>query len=217
MNPKLVVEIHDPYRKSGGTGYLIRDNLILTARHVVAPLDLNKSEIIKTQYYIRFVGDYAQGRTDWIKDGCSMCWHDPELDLALLKLEKDKPVFLSDRESITRFGKLGDKILSAQGMGFPTVQVIENRHNPEALEGRLSLWAGMKENQLRLQVTSPIPKSSSEWKGISGAALFVDSFLVGVITETNKSFAEKVLWVIPISKVEKNEGFCKEFFGETYK
>lgn len=209
MNPELVVEIHDPYRKSGGTGYLIRDNLILTARHVVAPLE--ESEIIKTRYHIRFIGDYDQGRTDWIKDGCTMCWDgwkDSKLDLALLKLEKDKPVFLSNRESITCFGKLGNKSLSAEGMGFPTVQVIENRSNPEPLAGQLSRLAGLKENQLRLQVTSLIPKSSSGWKGISGAALFVDSFLVGVITETNKSFAEKVLWATPISIVENNEEFC---------
>lgn len=66
----------------------------------------------------------------------------------------------------------------------------------------------MKEKQLRLQVTSLIPDNSNEWAGISGAALFVENCLVGVITETNKSFKEKALWATPISLVADNKEFC---------
>jgi hypothetical protein len=213
MEQKRVAELHDPHRKSGGTGYLIRDDLVLTAHHVIAPL--GKPGALGTRYHIRFIGDYDQGRTDWVKEGCCLCWDAPEpkYDLALLKLI-EKPKFLSSQRNVVRFGRLGDETQLAEGTGFPLVQEILHRQNPEPLEGRLSRIAGLKERQIRLQVTSPVPDSSSQWQGISGTALFVKECLVGVVIETNKSFAEKVLWATPISLItSQNAEFCQIVFG----
>ncbi|KAM3100819.1 tetratricopeptide repeat protein [Phormidesmis sp. 146-35] len=213
MDERRVAELHNQKQKSGGTGYLITEDLILTAHHIIAPI--NENGVLQTDYDIRFIGDYEQGKVKWIEKGCYLCWDSKELDLALLKLVKGKPAFLSSQDSpATRFGKLPLETLIAKGTGFPVVQKIENRNNPEPLRGNLSRLAAMKEGQLRLQVTSPIPKQADEWKGISGTALFVDNFLVGVIVETNKSFAEQALWATPISVIAEDPNFCELVLGD---
>lgn len=207
MNPKRVAELHDPHRKKAGSGYLIQENLILTAHHVIAPS--GKKGILGTRYHMRLIEDYEAGRTDWIREGCYLCWDSPENDLALLKLEEGKLGF-----ELESFGKLPGTQVEAQGMGFPEVQTREGLQNPEELRGFLSRYAGLKFRQLRLQVTSLTPNSHNEWQGISGTALFVDKFLVGVIVETNKSFAEKALWATPVSAVANDPEFCRLVCGK---
>ena len=207
MDYQRTAEIHNPYQKIGGTGYLILDRLILTAHHVIAPVD--EAGVIGTQFDIRFIGDYEAGQTKWRLKAASLCWDNLEHDLALLKLEESRPDFLTGEEPTIQFGKLGGETLSTIGYGFPQVQLIEKRQNPEPLEGRLSRLAGLKEKQLRLQVTSPVPNRADDWAGISGTALFIEECLVGVIVETNKSFAEKALWATPISLMADDREFCK--------
>ena len=208
MNHKRVVEIYVPYSSSAGTGYLIRDNLVLTAYHVVESYK-SESEALCD---LRFVGDIEAGKTEWLNGEGRLCWYDEKHDLALLEIEESRPSFLDEIEIDTQFGKLiGSEQNSAEahGLGFPKVQKIDNRQNPEPLKGNISRLAGLKENQLRLEVTSPIPESSEEWAGISGTALFIQECLVGVVIETNKSFKEKVLWATPISVVAEDRTFCQ--------
>jgi hypothetical protein len=211
MDYRRVAELYDPRRRVGGTGYLIQSNLVLTAHHVIAPN--GETAPLGTPYDLRFIGDFEAGRTEWRTMGCHLCWDKPEYDLALLKLAEDGLAFLRPKPSITLFGKLGGETLSAKGYGFPRVQTIENRQNPEPLEGRLSRLAGLKEQQLRLQVTSPVPDRPEEWEGISGTSVFVEDYLVGVIIETNKSFAEKALWAVPISIVADDDDFRRFVLG----
>lgn len=212
MDPNRVTELHDPHRSQGGTGYLIRDNLILTAHHVIAPF--GERGILGKRYHMRLIGDYEQGRTAWIIEGCYLCWDSPQYDLALLKLEEGKSSFKLNQRNITYFGELVNTQVQAKGIGFPVVQNFNGFQNPEELQGFLSRYSGLKFGQLRLQVTSPIPNSPDQWKGISGTALFVNEFLVGVVVETKKPFAEKALWATPISVIAKDPDFCELVLGD---
>jgi|GEM_PF-1556764 len=212
MDPKRVAELHDPHRRQGGTGYLIRDNLILTAHHVIAPS--GEKGLLGKRYHMRFIGDYEEGRTDWVIEGCYLCWDSPQHDLALLKLKESRLGFNLNQQYVTYFGELVNTQVPARGMGFPAVQEINSLQNPEELQGFLSKYGALKLGQLRLQVTSLIPNSPDQWQGISGTALFVNQFLVGVVVETNKSFAERALWATPISKISEDPDFCELVLGD---
>lgn len=207
MDYRRVAEIYDPRRGVGGTGYLIGSRFILTAHHVIA--DLGQPGRIGATYDIRLIGDYEAGQKDWLESSGKLCWdaHDTKVDLALIELNREySSQNVSDTP--TRFGRMVTDEVDAAGYGFPIVQLIEKRANLEPLKGLLNRIAGIKENQLRLQVTSPIPNKASEWGGISGTALFADNRLVGVVIETKNGFAEKTLWVVPITLATSDEDFC---------
>lgn len=216
MNFRRVVEINNPRQEEGATGYLIRDNLILTVCHIV---DLGDAfEDSKASYGIRFIGDYLEGRKEGSVEKCCLCWVDPVNDLALLRIESGRPKFLSDTEPAVRFGKLGYQMAQqANGCGFPTSQEIEDRQNPLELHGYLSWLNALKENQLQLEITRSVPSNPNEWKGVSGAALFVGDLLIGVVVETNKGSAKKALWAAPISAIANDPSFCKLVCGTTNK
>lgn len=127
---RRVAEIYAPSYRRGGTGYLIQDDFILTAYHVIASPEKTITSTSKELYDIRFIGDFEDGRTKWLSEGASLCWFDLKHDLALLKLTGGRPIFLVENESGIRFGELGGESLLASGFGFPRVQQIEERRNP---------------------------------------------------------------------------------------
>ena len=218
MDYQRITEISNPYCLKSGSGYLVQENLILTARHILTYPEDDISLELGKPYDVRFVGDFRSGKThQWLSSAATVCWQSPEFDLALLVLDRVRPDFLTGDSSHTQFGKLelNHKTLSAAGGGFPQVQRLGNLQNPEPLEGNLSSLAGIKTNQLRLQVTSLVPDRPEKWAGISGTALFVDDYLVGVVTDTNQGFEERALWAVPIALVvEEDEEFCRLIFGE---
>ena len=189
MDFKRATAIYDPSRQVNGTGYLISENLIFTCHHVIAPE--NEPGISGKKYDIRFQGDYVSGHQEWHDYGCSLYWDSPEHDIAVLKLERDKPVFITDDSPGLRIGRLEGEMMPAKGVGFPSGQRVRDRQNPEELQGNLSWISGQGENQLRLHVKSPMPEKPRDWMGISGTALFVENYLVGIIVETNKGLSKK--------------------------
>src|SRR5208337_3555753 len=52
-------------------------------------------------------------------------------------------------------------------------------------------------------------KATNGWKGISGAPVFVDKRLVGVIAMHDQAFSTTTLKVVPICRLLKNPDFCK--------
>jgi hypothetical protein len=85
-----------------GTGYLIRNDLIITALHVLGSLPN-----LGTKCDVRFCGDWSRGDRKWRESGASLCYQSEELDVALLKLEGGTPGFLSEVNEDIKIGKLG--------------------------------------------------------------------------------------------------------------
>jgi|GEM_PF-5503195 uncharacterized protein YjbI with pentapeptide repeats len=209
MDYRRTVEIHCSKYEKGGTGYLVQDTFILTAYHVVSPPKEETECEAELVYDIRFLEDSNTKQSEWLCNSASLRFYDQANDIAVLQLSGYRPSFLNDKKSYTKFGELDDKTHTAEGYGFPKVQKFGKRQNPENLKGELSRIAGLREKQLRLQVTSLLPKKPEDWQGISGTALFVQGHLIGVVTETNKGFGEKALWATPISLFSSIPDFNK--------
>ncbi|MEG4328320.1 serine protease [Microcoleus sp. herbarium5] len=193
--------------KKCGTGYLIRNDLIITARHVVGSLPE-----LGTKCDVRFCGDWSRGNRRWLESGASLCWQSEELDVALLKLEGSTPEFVSKGNEDVKFGKLGtEEKFFAKGGGFPSAQRSEKRQNFILLEGKLDNFQSERTHELFFDLSSVTAVKPEGWHGLSGTAVFVHDHLVGIVvqTDTDEAFGPQVLRVIPISLVAKDQKFCE--------
>jgi hypothetical protein len=135
INTNRVVEIIHDCLCSGersvcsGTGYLVRDNLILTAQHV---LTCEQCKKIQTSPDVRFYGDTKAGRTAWQEASAFMTYTSEKHDISLLLLS-GKPTFLSDtpNEMDSSFGVFSNDAekVAGQTCGFPSVLNMENTYS----------------------------------------------------------------------------------------
>ncbi|MFG2172543.1 trypsin-like serine protease [Streptomyces niveus] len=178
-------------RRSVGSGYLITPRLVLTARHVIQDRDTHAEW---PQIQIR-VGHPGEGGT--VRRKASVLWRHPQdLDVALLLT--DDPVQVPD--SSVRWGRpVGKAPLRYEGLGFPLATAEEERE-VEHLRGVLPLLSsGSRARYVLDQDPAPDHRADGRkaWGGASGAAVFCDDHLVGVVIEDNQSYGNRRLRASP--------------------
>jgi Trypsin-like peptidase domain len=200
------------YKRSYGTGYLIRRNLILTCHHVVIPenvTDIDLAKEVVSTFKVRFIGDYQQGRYDWVADVLKLSWYNQEHDLALLEIA-NPPIFLTSEYLETKFIKPDKNQRKIKATGFPKFKKIENVHCSYQITAQTNGLNYHRTKHIELQGLSPeVPNDHKEWQGISGAAVFDDetNLLVGVIGLTDLGKSSCNLWVKPIDALISNSTF----------
>ncbi|TXL89281.1 trypsin-like peptidase domain-containing protein [Streptomyces sp. IB2014 016-6] len=178
-------------RRSVGSGYLIAPRLVLTARHVIEDRDTHAEW---PQIQIR-VGHPGEGGT--VRTKATVLWRHPQdLDVALL-LTAD-PVEVPD--SPVRWGRpVGKAPLRYEGLGFPLATAEEERE-VEHLRGVLPLLSsGSRARYVLDQEPAPDHRTDGRkaWGGASGAAVFCDDHVVGVVIEDNQSYGNRRLRASP--------------------
>ncbi|MFD4698794.1 trypsin-like serine peptidase [Streptomyces niveus] len=178
-------------RRSVGSGYLIAPRLVLTARHVVEDRD-TRAEWPQIQIRVGHPGEVSTVRTK-----VSVLWRHPQdLDVALLLT--DDPVEVPD--SPVRWGRpVGKAPLPYEGLGFPLATSEEERE-VEHLRGVLPLLSsGSRARYVLDQDPAPDHRTDGRkaWGGASGAAVFCDDHLVGVVIEDNQSYGNRRLRASP--------------------
>jgi hypothetical protein len=177
---------------SFGSGYLMSDGLVLTARHVV--------EGASGRCEVR-----PLGAAEWTR--AEVVWQGEECDAALLgapEQKVDEPV---------RLGRVGTAArVACRSLGFPLAQARGDVRDTEEIVGEIVPLAARKSGLLTVHIEGSVPDADasghSPWEGYSGAALFCGSLLVGVLAVDPAHFGSDRLEAAPVAAMAREPGFC---------
>ncbi|BCY07004.1 tetratricopeptide repeat protein [Actinoplanes sp. L3-i22] len=158
-----------------GSGYRVRDDMVLTAAHVVADA---------TVVTLRFD---AEQPGEWSAPG-TVAWSDLTADAALVRLERVDGVAVTP----ARFGRLTvtARQVQAQVVGFPRWKLREASDGVLVREahhavGSIAGLSNPKSQTLEIRVDPPGEDPDpgvSPWEAMSGAAVWVAGCVVGVVS-----------------------------------
>ncbi|GAA1894723.1 hypothetical protein GCM10009837_15900 [Streptomyces durmitorensis] len=179
--------------KRRGSGYLVRDGLVLTAEHVVH--DAARVEV-------RFDADRPGERTH----RADVVWSHAEVDGALLSVPQEKvdgPVLL---------GRVGerDAVLRCTTLGFPRFKLRADTgggalayRDTRHAEGSVPVLSNRREGTLELHVPPPEYDPDplrSPWEGMSGAPVLSGGRLIGIVGRHHRSDGLGTLAVLRIDR-----------------
>ena len=186
LDQRRVVRTAVPLAASGGlynlgSGYLIADELVLTAAHV-----LEFAEGVTAQK--GQAADVAYIGNEWQQ--ATVAWVDGDKDVALLS----SPGMRAD--GMVRWGRLaGSNPLEWGAVGFPVASVDDAAgRQPEHAYGRVSPISDLGAGRLALTIESrEAIGGDSPWAGLSGAGIFCGDHLVGVVTTDPGAYARSLV------------------------
>ncbi|MEU0255503.1 trypsin-like serine protease [Streptomyces sp. NPDC006184] len=204
MDQSRVMEIWNPVLGKSGSGYLIGDDVVLTAHHVVDGVRMRGSVEVRQL-------DPA-GRTDWT--AAELVWLpeaaasevSPDADGALLRITG--PDWQPPVAPPVRFGRIvGRSRMPCLGLGFPdAVTRPDHARDTMPIRGHVDPLHGVKSRMTTVHVDVGIVPSRSGWRGSSGTGLLCGPHLIAVVT-TEKSLAPGVLEAVPVSVLAELPGF----------
>lgn len=177
-----------------GSGYLLEPRLVLTAGHVVAGAAGARPRVV------------VPGGVGPV--GCRVVWarDDDRCDAALLAADRN----LVPDEAAAAFAPLGWGRVNdlqvwpdAQAIGFPGVQrTAAGELDTEQFTGTLKTGSQLLGGRYVLdgghRAPAAVPGGESPWAGMSGAAVFVNGFLVGVVCADPGGWRHGRLLVTPV-------------------
>lgn len=150
-----------------GSGYLVAAGRVLTAAHVV-----EEASAVR----VRFDADRSGERVLHAE----VTFTDDAIDVAVLSVAAVAPL----PGGPARFGRVGehDAVLQCSAVGFPAFKLREGEdgsryRDSEHVHGSCSVLSNRREGTLDLRVPAP----DGTWDGMSGAAVFSDGRVVGIV------------------------------------
>ncbi len=167
---------------SQGSGYLLTERLILTSRHVIGDGFADRTAIVP-----RGVGRVP----------CSLIYTHHTSDAALLIAERS---LVGDRfVASPELAELKDLQAwpGARAIGYPQVQQGKSgRLDVHQIVGRFNPGTGSLSGGAVLEDLDQ-PVGTSPWAGMSGAAVFVEGLLVGVVRSDPSAWQHQRLTLVP--------------------
>jgi tetratricopeptide (TPR) repeat protein len=199
---------------SHGTGYAVGDDLVLTARHVVAA---------GAPCLIRPAGarEPVPAEIVWLPD------HGP--DAALLRVPST-PWRDAPDAGAARWGRVEGNGVRCWALGFPWSQAtMSGARDLETMRGTIDVTTGVLGGRYHVDVmtSTPVPltppstgaeparprsehAARSAWQGISGAVLLGSGReFLGVLVDDPTAFGSKRLQAVPVARLLEDEGFAE--------
>src|SRR5580692_4176785 len=184
IEPGRVVQVRTPGGPASGaagkyrfgSGYLVADGLVLTARHVLVPPEFGQQArpAVGQSCEISFAGGV------WLRASLVAAG---EIDAAVLRTEA-----LDGQWPPGRWARLvGTEPLHWDALGYPVASLGSDHREREHAYGEVSPLTGEGGDSLGLTVSSREPRvtgtPATGWAGLSGAAVICDDRIAGIITE----------------------------------
>lgn len=217
MQPERVAEIYCKKTKGHGSGYLVAPDLILTALHTLG--DDNEELPLSSSCEIRLL-DGKGAWTNWY--AAKLAWplktqwqEHAKHDIALLRIKADAITSKAASLPLNWGFPASMREHTCEALGFPSGR-IDEQGNPDLwpLKGHTDSYAGIAHQVLYVGLgANDLPTLSARfvesgfWPGFSGAGLFVDGHLVGVVKAVSNE--EKFLTASRIERVWGIERFAK--------
>lgn len=167
-----------PGRAVHGSGYLVAPGLVLTAAHVVN----GQGDASDGPVTVELAGrspERLSAEILWIR-------YDDDVDAALLRLTAAPLPAPSD--PAVRWGTLVTELSGREvvALGFPRLQRDDRGRDIEQLSGHIHPGTGARRRRYEIHgVTFPLRTGGAEqvspWGGMSGAAVFHNDLLIGVV------------------------------------
>ncbi|MBM9624237.1 NACHT domain-containing protein [Streptomyces zhihengii] len=206
MDQARVMEIWNPVSARSGSGYLIGDRVVLTARHIVDGVPL-RGDMQVRRLDPEGGTDWTHAEPLWLPEAAASGTL-PDADGALLRITG--PHWRPPVSPPVRFGRVvGKHRLPCVGLGFPDAATRPGRvRDTMAVRGHVDPLHGMKSRMTTVQVDVGILPARSGWRGSSGTGLLCGPHLIAVIT-LEKGFAPGVLEALPVSVLAEQPGFAQ--------
>lgn len=193
-----------------GSGLLLPGGLALTAAHVV----FSKSGMPHDPVLIRLAGEQQFV-------AASVTWPTVrgDADAALLKITATDWVPPRPLRAV-RWGRITGAApdIPCDAIGFPRVLRDEkSQRDTDHMVGSIHPGAQQRTKQYNITVRSRHPEATGKpWAGMSGAALFSQDLLIGIVVIETPGYAGESLTAEPVVSFASDPGFAARIAGQNH-
>lgn len=185
VNERRVVAIRVAASDDLRSGYALDGGQILTAAHGLGPVEQEVRvwflwELPEADQKGAPIGEGRPARVSWLSPNRD------EFDVALVQLPSGMdqggdaaPIWSSAEHLLATGGRI-----ECEAVGFPRFQRRGKKIDTEHFRGYLEPGSGQRRGELNALFRTG-PRSNDDWKGMSGAALFADGCLVGIVRQVD--------------------------------